>query len=474
MIAALAFAVAIAAGVAFMRAALPAGAAGPRWAVRLLYVSLGTGFGIGFTSVLFFILLAAGVSPWAVLGLDVAVLALAIWKAPRGGTAVSMTMQPSDAVPGFRWTWVLALALVVVLLIAGSGLIALVQAKPHGDWDAWSIWNLRAKFLAGPGDSWKHAFSPLLTRTHPEYPLLTSGWLAWVWKLEGSFPPAVPAISAVLFAAAALGLVVAFTAISRGAAAAFTAGMILLSGSAFVLQTASQYADIPLAFYYAAAVALILMGGARAWVLAGLFAGFAVWTKDEGAAFLACLLVAGAVVARRGVRKIALGAIPGVLVYIAFKAFAPPGEPIFRQGAGELAAKIVDFPRYAQIAKHALAQLLELGPLFAHPLLLLAIAVFALGWSVRQEDRRALLACALALGLTLASYLAVYVIVPQNLAWRLETSMARLYAHLWPALLLVVFMGLGNSDVPAETVLVGAARPSPPKRRRARQRVSDR
>ena len=54
------------------------------------------------------------------------------------------------------------------------------ENNPQGNWDAWSIWNLRARFLAAGGIVAHRAWSPLLSSTHPEYPLLTSAFVARV------------------------------------------------------------------------------------------------------------------------------------------------------------------------------------------------------------------------------------------------------------------------------------------------------
>ena len=64
-----------------------------------------------------------------------------------------------------------ALALVVVVACAVL-LVDWIGAHPHGRWDAWAIWNLRAKFLATPSDRWRDAFDPVVSWSHPDYPLL--------------------------------------------------------------------------------------------------------------------------------------------------------------------------------------------------------------------------------------------------------------------------------------------------------------
>jgi len=53
-----------------------------------------------------------------------------------------------------------------------------LRATPHGAWDAWAIWNLRARFLAGPGDAWRAAFDDALAWSHTDYPLLLPATVA--------------------------------------------------------------------------------------------------------------------------------------------------------------------------------------------------------------------------------------------------------------------------------------------------------
>ena len=37
-------------------------------------------------------------------------------------------------------------------------------SNPYGAWDAFAIWNQRARFFAQPDDTWRRAFSPLLNQ----------------------------------------------------------------------------------------------------------------------------------------------------------------------------------------------------------------------------------------------------------------------------------------------------------------------
>jgi hypothetical protein len=75
-----------------------------------------------------------------------------------------------------------------------------------------------------------------------------------------------------------------------------------LASTPFHRTGASQYADIPLSFFFLATVALVHFYRQRSvqipdgrpiclLVLAGVAAGFAAWTKNEGLLFLVALLV---------------------------------------------------------------------------------------------------------------------------------------------------------------------------------------
>ncbi|MGQ9634054.1 MAG: hypothetical protein ACUVXB_07375 [Bryobacteraceae bacterium] len=280
-----------------MRILRPAAGTGHGWAAPLLELGLGVGFGIGLCSMLFFALAVTGTATAATILLtDSAMLAVlgAIWfylRKRRRGAAVP---APGDCSiqPGFRYNWILAALLISAVVIVLDGMRNQAAADPHGMWDAWAIWNVRARFLAGPGETWRNAISPLLERTHPDYPLLLSGFVARCWKVGGSHDTLVPIATALLFFLATLAVLVAALALLRSASTGLLAGLSLMTGFTYLSQPMTQYSDIPLAYYYLAAVALVSL----AWkaeerqkplllALAGYAAGCAAWTKNEGLLF---------------------------------------------------------------------------------------------------------------------------------------------------------------------------------------------
>jgi hypothetical protein len=285
-------AVAVVIGWLLMRLANCADELGPRWAVFLLELALGAGGGIALGSFLFFLLLLLhAASPLVMLSIEAVLLpssAGLVFIRGRGTPE-----EPCRRAAGFWWYWILSGALVVSLLAVASGIAKLAQSDPYGAWDAYMMWNLRAKYLAGPGDTWTYAFSPLLGLQHPDYPPLISGFVAQLWKFSGGETSTlIPILTAAVFAASVVALLVSALALVRGAGSALLAALILMTTSSFLMYSMSQCADVPLSFYYLATLALTFLSttseGTRKPVLAamaGAFASFAAWTKNEGLIF---------------------------------------------------------------------------------------------------------------------------------------------------------------------------------------------
>jgi hypothetical protein len=277
-----------------VRLANPADKLEPRWAAFVLELALGAGGGIALVSFLFFLLLMLhAASPLVMLPTEAVLLLTGLVFIRRRRTARDRCRRAA----GFWWYWILSGALVVSVLTVTVAIVKLAQTDPYGNWDAVSMWNLRAKYLAGPGDTWMRAFSPLLVllggdTTHPDYPLLVSGFVAQLWKYSGGETSTlVPILTAAVFASSVVALLVSALALVRGTGSALLAGLILMTSSSFLMQPMAQYADVPLSFYYLATLALGFLSatsevrrpGLAAMV--GAFASFAAWTKNEGLVF---------------------------------------------------------------------------------------------------------------------------------------------------------------------------------------------
>ena len=199
----LAFVSMLAVGLAMVAAVDPVPRAGPAWARGLFRVSLAAAAGAAITSILFLLLRIAGwASPAVILAVEslCAIAGAMVWARRRwrlpGVPSVAAVAKKAAGIGIGRWA--LVAGFLIVFATVEIRLIQISRANPVGEWDAWAIWNLRARFLAGPFD-WHVAASPLLTNTHPEYPMLLSAFIARGWRIGHSMTTAIPAITGLVF-----------------------------------------------------------------------------------------------------------------------------------------------------------------------------------------------------------------------------------------------------------------------------------
>lgn len=439
----------------------------PAWTDLLLKVSLGAGLGAGATSAFYF-LTRILIGPSRAIAIATEFLPLATAAAGFWLTRHKRIVIAAHAAPrGLLWS--LLPAFVVALVLAVLLFVDSTASNPYGAWDAWAIWNQRARFFAQPdGSSWRDAFSPLLNQiagagaAHADYPMLLSGYIARCWTWMGSIGDvAAPIATAALFSAATVGVLVSALAILRGWSTAIIAGLILL-GTAFELIAPWQYADIPIGFYYLSTFALILLADAdskRILVLAGLAMGLAAWTKNEGLLFallLACAVAVNSLMTKnwRGMALFAMGAAAPMTLAVCFKFFMAPPTGTFGQASlGDTMHRLVQWSRYLKIAKSFWIEGVAQGAGIAHPVLCLAAMGVFLKVSP-ERLRQPVMICSLgALLGVYAGYFSAYVITPLDLNWHLNTSLDRLYGQLWPSLLFLV-LGIFRTAEESATVTV--------------------
>ncbi len=416
----------------------------------LLRGSLAVGLGFGVSScALFVAMLLFGPTRFAALGADLATLvALTLLARARARSlpADRSGLRPASAPEWFdRAVGLGALALFGIAMLAT---LAFTLRAPHGDWDAWGIYNLTARFIYLSGASWHRAFTPGIG-IHPDYPLLLPGSVVRGWLYTGGAGTVVPAITSFLFAYALAGVVAGGIWMLRGRRHAALVAVALLGTPFFLSASASQYADLPLAFFFVGAI--VLYGLAKrlhddeTWLLAGagLCAGLAAWTKNEGLLYL--LIVSGGLlfIHRRFGRRpsdrhvlaaFLSGLLPVLAIIAVFKlTLAPPNDLVSGQGSGTL-PRLLDASRYWLIVKSTVRVL----PRF--PVLPVVILLAVVGPDREAGDPRAtrlalFTVCALAAG-----YFAVYLTTPLDLGIQIHRSLDRLVMQLWPLVLFAVFM----------------------------------
>jgi hypothetical protein len=327
--------------------------------------------------------------------------------------------------------------------------------KPFGDWDAWAIWNLRAGFISSDLD-WRRGFSPVIGWSHPDYPLLLPLNIARIWVLTQDQSVLVPIGVNAIFMFSLLGLLIAIINIHRGHLQSMLAGLL---GIAILFEslTFKQYADMPIAYYYLAANILVFLdestpnGNTPLAVFAGALTGAALWTKNEGWAFLASIIAARVIVAlisRENPLKVlrrsgsfALGLLPLLITVVYFKLeLAAPSDLFANLNVSTLLDKLLSVQRYLTIFRFAGGQFIRYGNLVLPLLPLLLIYLLIMGTSVPKEQAKSILSLSLRLALLAGSYFVVYLLTPHDLAWHLSTSINRLLSQIMPSLLFLYFL----------------------------------
>jgi hypothetical protein len=425
-----------------------------------LSVALGAGLGVGLSSILLDLwILVFGPSRGYVLaeaGLLAVVIGLTL-KRRRTGSAEAAS--PGVVRPALV---LLALGFAATAAAALGAFVSSLRQKPHGEWDAWMNWDLRARMLFRGGDGWLDAFSSTFPWSHPDYPVLLPSLVVRSWLYAGVETLLSPALVAGAFTFGTAALLVISLRNLRSTSQGLLAGIVLLSTPFFILHGTSLYADVPLGFFFLATMVFLELdardgdGTSRFAALAGLAAGLAMWTKNEGTLFtlsvLAGILITGrthkGVPWQRRWRAFGLGLLPVLIIVIGFKlAFAPANDLISTISLEHTFGRITDSERYLLTLREYASHITMFGVnRFGSAVLVLLAYLLLLGVRSDGSGRTSIRAGSVALILLLAGHFAVFVSMAHELARLLNSSLDRLLLQLWPSALFLFFLAVRTPE----------------------------
>ena len=405
----------------------------------LFKLFLGLGIGLGLNSLLYFIYLLVskrqvGFIVFQILGL-VILVSILLFREKTYRVSLRGLNLPER-------THIFTLLVTGIMLVLASIIYATVSlGKPQGAWDSWMIYNRAARFIHRGGTQWTDAFSPdLYWYFHADYPPMLSLNIASGWDTLGQETVRVPMVVGGAFLFGSAGLMFAGMNAYKTLGQASLAMIVLFGISDYIDQGSKQVADIPLSFFILATGILIFLYAFKAQrellILAGLSAGLAAWTKNEGIVFMLISLVALGVAYWNKLKQVfpwyLLGlAIPlSMLIY--FKVvLAPPGD-LFTDIPSQV-AQISDANRHREL----LNQMgIDLMSLLDWKLLL----VYALVLGVEKPGKTypAYLAILIAILLQLAGYYSIFIISPHLLAWHIS-ALYRLLLQIGPLIVFFYF-----------------------------------
>lgn len=376
------------------------------------------------------------------------------------------------------WAFITTIALAAVLMLFFCRSAQQLWSRPFGDFDAVSIWNVRARFLYRAGVNWRDSFA---ASVHSDYPLNLPLTIERLWRYAGDETLLAPSGIALLSMAAVVAILFAAVRQTAGTARACAAVAALLALPLFLGVGTMQYADVPIAALMLGSVTALWMATAspsrgRWLALSGVMAGAAAWTKNEGLLWILAL-GAGVIIAElvqnirttpdhaappptatnshrgmkilRHVLAFSLGALPFIAVVIWMKlTLSATNDVLKEQNPTSTLDRIFDLDRHAEIFRGVWQHLLwpvdhhSGGTSVRRPghfvLWVLAVYVVAAGVSLRGRWP-AMTATLVALCITLAGFYGIYLITPHDLYNHIASSITRLFMQLYPIMLLMIF-----------------------------------
>lgn len=424
-------------GFAFVRTCIP----GERHLCRhdWLRLCLGIGVGFGLCSCAFFVwLLTYGAVHKAYIAVEIGLAVIfGVIAAYRATGCVLCKSPMAQETTLTRWKHPLLIVFALIFVSACLSFVLESRIHPEGQWDAWAIWNLRARFLFRGGEEWRTAFSGTLLWSHPDYPLLLPGLVARSWIYAGTETQNVPIAIAMLLTFATVGVLTGGLYVFGGPEKALLAGIVLLGTASFITLGSAQYADVPVAFYFLASIVLLCMRDRlpiSGTALVGISAALAAWTKNEGLLFFVLLLIAMKWT-KQPISMVLMGAFCILALLAMFKLSLAPPNYLVQSGGAVLIRSVMDPSRYVEVAVGFVYRLIHFGGQRLNTLIPLIAALFLLKHKATHGSRSA----AIILAGMCAGISVVYLITPLDLAWHISSSLDRVLLQLWPAALFTCF-----------------------------------
>ncbi len=385
---------------------------------HILYI----GLGIDCISILYFLSLIAGLPIFVIAPVIIAALVfLYRW--------LNKEYQP----PVQNNIWRMAILAIGLVMIADK---ADVLVEKHGQWDAWAIWNLHARYLADPV-YWKNMFQNL-THAHPDYPLALPATIAFFSRLGGGFHLLIPYTLHVVVMLCVPVLIFTET-YRKGLFVASLALLLFVTNDMYITQGVSQMADTLLAFFFLAAFVCFdyARENRQMIILSSAFLGLCMWTKNEGIMLAVVFILFNARIFMLEWKRMLYGiGLPLIALLIFKTAYAPTNDLVARQSADTL-DNITDWGRYQQIYRSWIDTINE-----HYKTLKYLVVLYILYCLLRRKipDRRLLviLTC-------LAGYFMIYIFSHQDLKWHLFTSAHRLLHQLMPVVVYVFAHKFANA-----------------------------
>lgn len=325
---------------------------------------------------------------------------------------------------------------IIVIILSAIYTSLYVVAFPYGKWDAYSMWNVKAGFLANGNEGvWLKIFDDVFAHAHRDYPLGLCCLVARGFVFaENSFW--VPRLYCLFFSISCLALIYLYLRKIKNSFYGIIGLLLLDLNGNFVYQGSKQYADILLAVFV-----LLVFYELFCWsdsdrkkipILAFVYLNGCLWTKNEGIPFaIFCLIYIITTMAKFTKKNVLLLGVALISVFIlpvSVKVLCVDSNDIVGR-VGERLGVLLDLKRY-YIVCWAFADILK-----RHLWLLLWFVMIYFTKKKKWENYLKLLMIPFG---GYAVYFFVYVLTPYNVVWHINTSLPRIFIHYAPALVFLI------------------------------------
>jgi hypothetical protein len=156
----------------------------------------------------------------------------------------------------------------------------------------------------------------------------------------------------------------------------------------------------------------------------------------------------------RQLLKLAIGLLPPLAVIAFFKIHLATANDLLARQPHQIVAHLADIGRWIYALEAYVKAAFRIGNFLIPIVLVLALYWYLVRFKVEPRDRSALATVLLALGLTAAGEFAIYVALPGDEVWQINTSLERLLLQMWPSGLLAFFLAVNAPQLARQTKVV--------------------
>ncbi len=427
-----------------------------KWQIHLkktLLIFLSIGIGHGIVSIIFFLGLLIFNSCFAVIPIELSFLIfLIIYNKKYNLTVLTKKSKINNKE---KFSYVILIIVSALILVSMINYFSNFLVAPHGQWDAWNVWNLRPRFIVRTGELHTSLSRDLADIHCTDYPMLIPSIIGRGWTIIGYEATWVSFCVSFMFFYSLVGVVIFSIKRFRGFNQGLLCGAALLISPEIIIHSANQYADLPLGYFITCAFSFLLLydsEGCREFLFLSAFcAGLAAWTKNEGIVFAALFFFC-----RTGfiffkdkkriiteIKSLLLALLPFTIFILWFKIFSRnPNMFLKLLDWNVILERVSNVNRYILIIYEMVKEIIRILPSYNFPVLLLLYLILNGSDRIAEKIRPAYFSLLITLLLMLTVYFLSFLIIFQHLRMQIRIAFIRMLFQIWPSFLILFFLYL--------------------------------